>query len=49
MTNAAKIVLKLADAVEKMAMAMPPPNPYTPRFVQIANAARAALHAMGGR
>ena len=32
-----------ATAIEALAFEMPPPNPYTPQFVMIANSARAAL------
>jgi len=32
-----------AKAVEALAFEMPPPNPYTPQFVMIANTARAAI------
>ena len=38
-----KALRAIAKAVEALAFEMPPPNPYTPHFVMIANTARAAL------
>jgi len=38
-----KALRATAKAVEALAFEMPPPNPYTPQFVMIANSARAAL------
>lgn len=37
------LVKALADQVEKAAFDMPPPNPHTPVFAALANAARACI------
>lgn len=40
-----KVALKtLCEVVERTAFEMPPPNEFTPRFVQAVQSARIALH-----
>lgn len=35
-----KLIKEFADAVERLAFTIPPPNEFTPQFVQMAQAAR---------
>jgi hypothetical protein len=38
-----EVIKAYADQVERLAFRMPPPNPYTPDFVMLANGMRSQL------